>query len=52
MSGYDVAKYIEKMAYFDHYSKPISWQIHSANPVGRDNIIQAMTKAWKYWSLD
>ena len=49
-TGYDVAKFIEEMAGTDSTSNPISWQIHSANPVGRDNIAQAMTHAWKFWS--
>lgn len=46
--GYTVAKYIEKLA-FEGKIKRISWDIHSANPVGRDNIIRAMQSADRYW---
>lgn len=47
-TGYDVAKYIEKLA-FSGWFQPIKWQIHSANPVGRQNITAAMKNAEKYW---
>ena len=48
LTGYDLAKEIEKMAY--HRILPsITWSIHSANPVGRRNIEMAMMNADKYW---
>ena len=51
MSGYDVAKVIERMA-FDGELEPIVWNIHSANLVGRKNIEMAMMKAEQFWSLE
>jgi hypothetical protein len=48
-TGYDLAKVIEGMAFFNEI-EPIKWEIHSANPVGRDNIRLAMESADKYWS--
>ncbi len=50
MTGYDIAKYIEKMAYFKKINK-IKWEIHSANPVGYRNIKIALENANKYWGL-
>jgi len=47
-TGYDLAKYIEQRA-FDRSLKPITWNIHSQNPVGRKNIETAMRNADKYW---
>lgn len=47
-TGYWLAKEIEKLAYHDKI-RPIKWQIHSANPVGRKNITMAMTKADEFW---
>ncbi len=48
MSGYDVAKIIEKMAFYDNI-EPIVWHIHSANTVGRKNIEMAMLSAERFW---
>jgi hypothetical protein len=48
-SGYIVAKYIEKYAYLGKLNK-IGWEIHSANPVGSNNIKQAMQSAERFWN--
>ncbi len=50
MTGYDVALFIEEAAYNDSLSR-IEWAIHSANPVGRWNIMLAMKNADKFWTL-
>jgi len=47
-SGYLVARYIEKQAFFCKIPQ-IQWQIHSANPVGRKNIEMAMNNADRLW---
>jgi hypothetical protein len=49
-TGYDVAKWIEEMAY-SGFITPIQWDIHSANPVGRKNIQMAMEAAQRFWNL-
>lgn len=49
LSGYDLAKYIEKWA-FHNLMNRITWEIHSANPVGRKSIEMAMKNADKYWT--
>jgi hypothetical protein len=44
-TGYDVAKWIEKEAFFQNKEVvPAIISIHSANPVGRKNIEQAIRK--------
>jgi len=48
-TGYDVAKYIEEGAYNGTISR-IYYKVHSANPVGSQNIKQAMDNAWRIWS--
>lgn len=48
-TGYDVAVYIEMRA-FNNDIPRIEWNVHSANPVGRENIIFAMKNADKFWS--
>ena len=48
-TGYDVAKFIEEQAHLGK-SKPVSWRIHSANPVGRTNIEAAMKSAERAWT--
>lgn len=50
ITGYDVAKWIEEQA-FAGSIKSFKWAIHSANPVGSDNIRKAMEKADKYWNV-
>jgi hypothetical protein len=47
-TGYDVAKWIERAAH-EETLLPISWTIHSANPVGQQNIRQAMNSAERFW---
>lgn len=49
-TGYDVAKFIEEYAYYGKI-KPIKWAIHSANPVGKENIERAMKNAENYWKV-
>lgn len=47
-TGYDVACYIELLAAIGNFY-PMPWEIHSANPVGRRRINQAMKNAEKFW---
>jgi hypothetical protein len=47
-TGYDVAKHIEEDAVYGVLD-PIGYDIHSSNPVGRQNIWMAMNNAWRYW---
>ncbi len=49
-TGYKVAFFIEKNAFFNKIS-PLSWEIHSANPVGKNNIEMAMRNAEKFWKI-
>lgn len=44
-----VANLLEQMAY-EGKIQPIVWRIHSANPVGRQNLERALTSADKYWN--
>lgn len=46
--GYDVAKAIEKGAYAGNIKK-VKWRIHSANPVGSENMKKALENADKFW---
>lgn len=48
MTGYDVALWIEKKAFYGELPK-LTWEIHSANPVGIKNIKMALNNANKYW---
>lgn len=48
-TGYDVAKFIEKNAYLNHCPPP-RWKVHSANPVGRENIKRAMEAAERHFA--
>ena len=48
-TGYDVAQYIERLAYRGTIGR-VGWEVHSANPVGRKNITAAMNNAEKFWS--
>ena len=45
--GYDVAKHIEEKVYYQKIKCP-QWNIHSGNPVGRDNIRAAMLSAERF----
>lgn len=47
-TGYDVAKYIEEEVFFGRMECP-KWGIHSANPVGIENIKVCMNKAEEYY---
>ena len=50
-TGYRVAVFIEDYARAGAIP-PIGYQVHSANPVGRDNIIMAMNSAMRFWLED
>lgn len=50
-TGYDVAAYLEKAAYFKEIPK-LHWAIHSANPVGIANMKRALENADRYWDSD
>lgn len=47
-TGYEVACYIEQAAY-EGTLQPLEINIHSANPVGRGRMEQALTNASRYW---
>lgn len=48
-TGHDVAKYIEMAAY--HNTLPrLSWKLHTANPVGRENMRDCLEAADIFWS--
>lgn len=47
-TGHDVANWIEQMAFYGSIGR-IDWQVHSANPSGRDNIISTMESAERFW---
>ena len=47
-TGYEVACFIEEGAFRGALS-PIEVNIHSANPVGRDRMAQAIHRAKQYW---
>ena len=49
LSGYWVATNIDDLAYL-HKLNPIEWDVHSQNPVGRDNITRAMKSAERFWN--
>ena len=45
LTGYDVAKAIEKYAWDGQLQQLPKWSIHSANPIGAENIQKAMQSA-------
>lgn len=47
-TGYDIARDIEKLAH-NKLIKPMTWDVHSANPVGRKNIETAMKSVERFW---
>lgn len=47
-TGYTVASWLELEAYHGNVPRLI-WHIHSANPVGRQNMTAALTNADRYW---
>lgn len=50
LSGYTLARLIEKWSW-ERRIKPPTWDIHSANPVGRSNIEAAMKAAHRAHEL-
>lgn len=50
LTGYDVAKLVERLVAEGKIAMP-SWQVHSANPVGRSNIEGAMRSAERFANL-
>jgi hypothetical protein len=50
-TGYFVAKFIMVAAH-NKWIKPIRWAVHSANPVGRENIENALRNADLFWAGD
>lgn len=47
-TGYDVAKYLEKLAFEGKIEKEFDYRIHSANPIGAKNIDDCMKNTIKY----
>lgn len=50
-TGYQVARHIEEGAYFMTIPA-LAWAIHSANPVGRKNMLASLQRAEQYWATD
>lgn len=50
-NGYKVACWIEQAAFFKHIPR-LTWAIHSANAVGRDNMTKALANADKLWNRE
>lgn len=50
-TGYDVAKFIEEMA-FERELSPMEIRVHSANPVGSKNMMSCINNARKFWGID
>lgn len=48
-TGADVARWIEEAAYNGVIGR-LGWKVHSANPVGRENITSAMRSAERFWA--
>lgn len=48
-TGYDIAKFIEEAAYQKRLA-PMTVVIHSANPVGRKNMLVAIKRAEMFWA--
>lgn len=51
-TGYDVAKWIEEQAHMNSSFFVPFYIIHSANPVGRENILNAMKSAVRVGTRD
>jgi hypothetical protein len=43
-----VAQYIERLA-FEGRRAPPKWDVHSQNPVGKENLIKTLASAERYW---
>lgn len=48
MTGYDVAKFLEQAA-FEKRIPQLTWNVHSANPVGAKQMSRALENAEYYW---
>jgi hypothetical protein len=48
LTGYDVAKFIEEGAFSGAIPK-MEVRVHSANPVGRANILRCIANAEQFW---
>src|SRR5262245_26441660 len=44
-----VADWIAKMAWLGRMPPP-KWSVHSANPVGRENLKRTLTRAEEFWA--
>lgn len=54
-TGYEVARWIEEHAFRwvqgdEDGLPPLEWRIHSQNPVGLHNMLQALRKATRFWT--
>lgn len=49
LSGYEIAREIERDAAENQKIKPFHWTIHSANPIGADRIRMALISAERFW---
>lgn len=47
-TGYDVAKWIEEAAY-NGKIPAMRFGVHTANPVGRANMVSSLQNAHRYW---
>jgi len=47
-TGYDVASYIERAAH-EGTLAPLRLKLHTANPVGRERMAQALRSAKRFW---
>jgi CheY-like chemotaxis protein len=52
MTGYDVAKWIEAKAIIGQLPKIERISVHSANPVGKQQMIVTLRRAVKAWNLE
>lgn len=48
-SGMDVAKWIEEQAFHGTLAR-LEWAVHSMNPVGAKQMMQALMKAEEFWN--
>lgn len=49
-TGYEVAKFIEEAA-FQGALAPMRISVHSANPIGRNNMNMCINNAMRYWGV-
>ena len=47
-NGHDLAKWVEEKAFNGELGR-FQWRVHSANPVGRENIKNTMMSAERFW---